>query len=294
MMLGLTECRERGGVVAVAVENAVVDWVGIDRENSGRAMLRASDTQRDISDTGMHLNPKLDGLRLTSDIKAFWNEGHDMKHIGLDTQAEHASVVSPDSNPGERRISLESLVSLRSKLFPTPSRYFDDDASPLLKLRTPGVAVPKPSSESLGLDFEELHAAESGVNKSVNKEEKKVKRYKIMKSFPPTGHALVMPRTRIAVDAGSVLHTQAAEMVKYLRRNLASASSGNSDKVKRLSGSDHATTKGLTSREPHARDGEAAKRSPEEHVTFIEQQSQDETEASKVEAMAAWFRAPSY
>ena len=74
---------------------------------------------------------------------------------------EHAGSLPPAHGKSKRALppidwpavaeAARALLNARTKLFPTPSTYFDPFASPMLFLRTPGRDTPRTHVEALGL-----------------------------------------------------------------------------------------------------------------------------------------------
>ncbi|KIW70792.1 hypothetical protein PV04_03032 [Phialophora macrospora] len=113
-MLALTEPN---AIHALAVAEPVVDWVGLDE---ALEQLRAVAATRSLtSSSKMHAQ------------KQARKQARAAKSLDLRDQDAPSLVAAA-----------EELVKLRSKLFNTPSAYFDPFASPILFLRAPGRDTP--------------------------------------------------------------------------------------------------------------------------------------------------------
>lgn len=71
--------------------------------------------------------------------------------VSVPTRPRRASSPNPSQDPEAIALAAKRLIDLRTKLFPSPSAYFDPFASPTLFLRAPGRDTPRTHVEALGL-----------------------------------------------------------------------------------------------------------------------------------------------
>jgi len=182
--------------------------------------------------------------------------------VGLDeyTARQTATGIQKSKKPpipqGEVQAA-KHLIGLRSKLFRTPSSYFDPFASPTLFLRAPGRDTPASHGkeinpdgadhlplEALGLDNDDLHSPLSASQRqpptpssSPDPDLPHPKRRKVLRQWPSLAsrpESVLLPHTRIYVRSASpakssapsgpdsaihsILRAQGSELAELMQR----------------------------------------------------------------------------
>ncbi len=150
---------------------------------------------------------------------------------GPDTLTPSKRKTKPGPYPSA---DANSLLSLRSKLFPKPDNYFDPFASPTLFLRAPGRDCPQPecdpAAEAYGPYDDDAHMRSHSVPSSQSQEEdpapvRPIKRRKVLRRWPPNAlpESVRLPYFRVYVSndqhgEGLVLRQQGEELVELMKR----------------------------------------------------------------------------
>ncbi|KPI41703.1 6-hydroxynicotinate 3-monooxygenase [Cyphellophora attinorum] len=161
----------------------------------------------------------------------------------------------PSVDPEAIQTAARALIAARTRLFPTPSSFFDPFASPMLFLRAPGRDTPRTHAEALGLVTSSQEAepephdtiaygpynddhdptrvpsidslADSMSNMTLQQQQNR-RRRKVIRRWPPIGvpEDVMLPRFQIfsrpprndTDGHGWLLHKQATDLADYLRR----------------------------------------------------------------------------
>ena len=131
------------------------------------------------------------------------------------------------------KYSLAHLVILRSRLFHSPSAYFDPFASPALFLRAPGRDTPAAHSSPLTENEGDLYAETNSDADAFGPYDDDMtsavrhtatKRRKVLRRWPPVGRPedVMLPYTRILLKEGGglngILRDQGREMADLMRK----------------------------------------------------------------------------
>lgn len=160
-----------------------------------------------------------------------------------DQDIPDATTKKPKSNHQYTSTDAESLLTLRSQIFPKPENYFDPFASPTLFLRAPGRDCPQPYSDTPKLtggeafgpyddDHAHPHPHFSSPSPSSSSAEdqdapilRPIKRRKVLRRWPPNQapEGVQFPYFRVFVGddrrgEGLVLRQQGEELVELVRR----------------------------------------------------------------------------
>ena len=146
--------------------------------------------------------------------------------VGLDERMAKAK------NPCEQK-ALAHLLTLRYRLFPSPSAYFDPFASPMLFLRAPGRDTPATKSSS-SAETDEHRYPETNTDADAfgpydddmtsASQQTSPKRRKILRRWPPVGRPedAMLPHTMIMLKEGGglagILRAQGLEMADLMRK----------------------------------------------------------------------------
>ncbi len=104
---------------------------------------------------------------------------------------------------------LESLLTMREKLFAKAEKYHDPFASPLLFFRTPSSDLP---TEFGRLDLE----GDLGTGDQTTES---IKKRRSLRKYPPRGSDLVLPNMRVDIGKENVLSDQGTELIDLMRRS---------------------------------------------------------------------------
>lgn len=197
-MLALTECHIKGHrIAAAAVHEPILDWILPDGTvQPVPAAGRSKKSRRSIKD-----DP---------------------------TASSYAAL-------------LQHLNDARKDLFKRPEHWFDSFASPLLFFRTPGVAIPKIGPADLPDEFAELSllnqqdfmrqqlqlSAMSNITDGSQQPQEPEEDSdgqspprKSARRYPRIDSGLSLPNMRITTGPSGILHAQAEEFTKYMRRSM--------------------------------------------------------------------------
>jgi acetyl esterase/lipase len=129
--------------------------------------------------------------------------------------------------------AIAHLLTLRSRIFPKPSSYFDPFASPILFLRAPGRDTPASHSSPLTEDEDVLHPATNSDADAFGPHDDEMtsalhqtpsKRRKVLRRWPPHGRPedVMLPCASIILREGGglngVLRDQGKEMADRMRK----------------------------------------------------------------------------
>lgn len=144
--------------------------------------------------------------------------------VGLD----EAKSKSKDSSTQD---ALAHLLTLRSRLFSSPSAYFDPFASPILFLRAPGRDTPATLSSPLHENEDDLYPETDSNTDVFGPYDDDMtsavgytppKRRKVLRRWPSVPGDVVLPYTRITLTEGgglsSALRDQGREMADVMRK----------------------------------------------------------------------------
>ena len=114
-----------------------------------------------------------------------------------------------DATVGPAPRILESLLTMRGKLFTRTERYHDPFASPLLFFRTPSSDLPTELGQlDLDSDLDTGHQTTEAVKKR-----------RSLRKYPPRGSNLVLPHMRVDIGKENVLRDQGTELIELMRRS---------------------------------------------------------------------------
>lgn len=180
-----------------------------------------------ISIIGSHIGGSLAlMLALTSPnlIRAVHVSDPFVDWVGLDEAKSKAKESSTED-------ALAYLLTMRSRLFRTPSAYFDPFASPILFLRAPGRDTPTTHSSPLTKNEDDLYPETNSDADAYRPYDDDMtsavgyappKRRKVLRRWPPVPGDVVLPYTRIMVSEGgglnAVLRDQGREMADVMRK----------------------------------------------------------------------------
>ena len=132
-----------------------------------------------------------------------------------ETNTAPVSAEGPVNNPQKDAIVeraptiLESLLTMRGKLFTKAEKYHDPFASPLLFFRTPSSDAP---TEFGRLDLE-------GDLDTSHRTTEAIKKRRSLRKYPPRGSDLVLPDMRVDIGKENVLWDQGVELIDLMRRS---------------------------------------------------------------------------
>ena len=176
-MLALTECHStKHGIIAGAIGNPIADWTSLSFEGRGADAIHA----RSASGSGSVLKELHASVALTS--------------------SEHLTV--------------NSLISLREKIFPKEETFFDPFASPSLFFRTPSFDLPPPTQRFSFMDPTSNRESEDDTSPAL------VKKRRSHRKYPPLSSGLRIPRMRFEVGQKNVWKNQGLELAELTRRSV--------------------------------------------------------------------------
>lgn len=104
---------------------------------------------------------------------------------------------------------LESLLTMRGKLFTRAEKYHDPFASPLLFFRTPSSDLPTEFGQlDLDSDLDTGHQTTEAAKKR-----------RSLRKYPPRGSNLVLPHMRVDIGKENVLRDQGTELIELMHRS---------------------------------------------------------------------------
>lgn len=106
-------------------------------------------------------------------------------------------------------LTIESLISLRDRIFYRPEMFFDPFASPALFFRTPAYDLPV---EINSLLIEASHEA--------NQPQPVIRKRRSHRKYPPISFKLRLPRMRVELGEEWILKDQGLDMVDLMRRGV--------------------------------------------------------------------------
>ena len=178
-MLALTECHlGKQGISAAALGNPVSDWTALFLEIQSASSVNQS-TRRDKASSAHQLNSS-------------------------------ASASITNDSP-----TMQSLLTLRKKLFRKQEHFFDPFASPMLYFRNPSFDLPIELPSYLAkLSTPDISISDTDSSEATTKKRRSHRKY------PPLSSGLRLPKVRVELGNDSILKSQGMELAELMQRSI--------------------------------------------------------------------------